>query len=132
MTQTKMISDFSIVLMTRHLHEQASFYQNTLGLALIFDNQDTIGLGRDKRLFVILRKDTAEDSHHLAEQKGPVIMTFKCQGDIDDTIKKIKDDGYKVRDTLKLLEHNAHYLFIEDYDGNEICLDFPCASGKDA
>jgi len=26
---------------------------------------------------------------------------------------------------LKLPKHNTHYLFVEDFDGNKICLDFP-------
>jgi len=95
-----------------------------LELELIFDNQDAIGLGKDKRIFIVLREDKSEKSHHLSEHKGPQIMTFKCQGDVDLYIKKIRRSGFNVRDTLKLPEYNTHYLFVEDYDGNEICLDF--------
>ena len=120
-----MILDFLVVILTKHLSEQLSFYKDILGLELIFDNQDGCGFGKDERLFIVLKKDTSEDSHHLAEHKGPQIITFKCNGNINQCIKKfrtqdLKHSGFKVRDTLELPEHNTHYLFIEDYDGNEI------------
>ena len=109
-----MILDFLIILMTKNMSRQVSFYKDVLDLELIFDNQDTVGLGKNKRLFVVLREDKSEESHHLSEHKGPLIIAFKCQGDIDQYIGKIKQSGFRVRDTLKLLEHNAHYLFVED------------------
>lgn len=71
------------------------------------------------------REDKTKDSRHLSDYKGPQIITLKCQGDIVQCIEKIKKLGFKVRDTVKIPIHNTHYLFIEDYDGNEICLDFP-------
>ena len=120
-----MILDFLVVLMTKNLSSQLQFYKNVLDLELIFDNQDTIGFGKNNRIFLVLREDKSEDSHHLSEHKGPQIITFKCQGNVDEYIEKIKASGFKVRDTLKLPKYNAHYLFIEDFDGNEICLDFP-------
>ena len=119
-----MVLDFLVVLMTKNLSKQVCFYKDMLGLELIFDNRDAIGLGKDKRIFIVLREDKSENSHHLSEHKGPQIMTFKCQGDVDSYIEKIRRSGFNVRDTLKLPEYNTHYLFIEDYDGNEICLDF--------
>jgi catechol-2,3-dioxygenase len=131
-----MILDLLVVLMTQNLSRQVHFYKNILDLELIFDNQDTVGLGKNKRLFIVLREDTSENSHHSLEHKGPQIITFKCQGDVEQYIEKIKKSGFRVRDTLKLPKHNAHYLFIEDYDGNEICLDFPlnniCYAADDA
>lgn len=120
-----MILDFLFVLMTKNLSNQVQFYKNVLDLELIFDNQDTIGFGKNNRLFLVLREDKSENSHHLSEHKGPQIITFKCQGDINEYIEKIKGSGFKVRDMLELPKHNTHYLFVEDFDGNEICLDFP-------
>lgn len=120
-----MISDFLVVLMTKNLAKQANFYKNILNLDQIFDNQDTLGFGKNNRLFIVLREDKSEDSHHLSDHKGPQIITFKCEGDINHYIEKINNSGFKVRDTVKLPEHNTCYLFIEDYDHNEICLDFP-------
>lgn len=120
-----MILDFLVVLMTKNLSNQVQFYKDVLDLELTFDNQDTVGLGKNNRLFIVLREDKTKDSHHLSEHKGPQIITFKCQGNIDQYIEKIKKSGFKVRDTVKIPIHNTHYLFIEDYDGNEICLDFP-------
>ena len=119
-----MINDFLMVLMTQHLAEQTHFYKDILGLELIFDKQDTVGLGRHKKLFIVLRTDKAEDSHHQTEQKGPQIMTFKCQGSLDEYTEKISRSGFKVRNQLVLAEHPLQYLFIEDFDGNEICLEF--------
>jgi len=119
-----MILDFLVILLTKHIPEQIGFYKDMLGLELLFENKDNYGFGKDKRLFIILKKDTSEDSHHLTEHKGPQIISFKCNGNLDQYIKKIQAAGFKVRDTLKLPEYNAHYLFIEDFDGNEICLDF--------
>lgn len=124
-----MIFDFLVVLMTTNLSKQVQFYKDVLDLELIFDNQDTIGLGKNSRIFLVLREDKSEDSHHLSEHKGPQIITFKCKGDINEYIEKIKASGFKVRDTLKLPKHGTHYLFIEDFDGNEVCLDFPLNHG---
>ncbi len=121
-----MIVDFLVVLMTEHLSKQVQLYKNVLELELIFDNQDTIGLGKNNRLFLVLRQGKSENSHHLSENKGPQILTFKCEGDINQCIETMKDAGVKIRDTLKLPSHGNHYVFIEDFDGNEICLDFPC------
>lgn len=120
-----MILDFLVVLMTKNLSKQVHFYKDILDLELLFDNQDTIGLGKGKRIFIVLREDKSEKSHHLSEHKGPQIITFKCQGEIDQYIEKIKSSGFKIRDTLKLPKYNIHYLFIEDFDSNEVCLDFP-------
>lgn len=124
-----MIIDFLVILLTKNLSKQINFYKDILDLELIFDNQDTVGFGKNKRLFFVLREDASEESHHLSEHKGPQIITFKCQGDIEQYIAKIKNSGFKVRDALKLPEQNTHYLFIEDYDCNEICLDFPLNGG---
>lgn len=120
-----MISDFLVVLMTTNLVEQVKFYKDLLQLELIFDNKDTIGLGKNGRIFIVLREDKAEDSHHLTKQKGPQIITFKCQGKLEQFNDVVKQAGYKVRDKLTIAEHNVQYLFIEDFDANEVCLDFP-------
>ena len=122
-----MIQDFLIVLMTNNLPQQRHFYNDILGLDLLFDNTDTVGLGKQSQLFIVLREDNAKDSHHRSEQKGPQIMTFKCKGDIHDYAKKVSTSGFKVRDRLAIPEQRSQYLFIEDYDGNEICLDCPLA-----
>lgn len=119
-----MISEFLLVLMTKNIEKQASFYKNVLELDLLFKHNGTCGFGKNKQVFIILRNDTAEISHHLADHKGPQIINFKCQGDADHYSSKIKQAGFKIRDTLKLPEHSIHYLFTEDYDGNEICLSF--------
>lgn len=120
-----MINDCIVVLMTQKLTEQKHFYLNTLGLDLVFDNTDTIGIGRGSNLFMVIREDHSENSHHVTEQKGPVIITFKCSGKLDATLQTIADAGYKIRDTVELPEHNTQFLFVEDAESNEICLDFP-------
>src|SRR5580704_11943340 len=119
-----MILEFLLVLMTKNLNKQAHFYNDVLELELAFEHQDTIGLGKNGQIYIVLRQDTSEKSHHLSEHKGPQIITFKCEGDIEQYVTKIKQGGFKIRDTLKLPEHHVHYLFTEDYDGNEICLSF--------
>lgn len=119
-----MIIEFSLVLMTKNLAKQASFYKDVLELELLFEHDDTFGFGKSKQLYILLRQDTSENSHHLTEHKGPQIIAFKCQGDIEAYALKIKQAGFKIRDILKLPEHHIHYLFTEDYDGNEICLSF--------
>lgn len=124
-----MIFDFIVVLMTKNLAGQCDFYQNTLGLEMIFNNGNNIGLGSNDRAFIILKEDTSRDSHHLPENKGSQIITFKCNGDILQYIHKIKVAGFKIRDTLELNEYNLSYLFIEDFDHNEICLEISSVNG---
>lgn len=120
-----MILDFLVVLMTQNFADQKHFYKDVLETEVIFENQDTVGLGKAGKLFIVLREDQYENSHHLAEHKGSQIITFKCNGDINQYTQKIANAGFKIRDTLQLAEYHTQYLFIEDYDGNEICLDFP-------
>lgn len=119
-----MISDFFLVLVTKHVRKQLKFYKDLLQLELLFDNKDTIGVGKNGRLFIVLREDDTEESHHLTTQKGPQIITFKCEGNIEHYRRAVTQAGFKVRDELILPEHKIQYLFIEDYDGNEICLNF--------
>ena len=75
-----MILDFVVILLTKHIPEQIGFYKDMLELELLFENQNNYGFGKDKRLFIILKKDTLENSHHLTEHKGPQIISFKCNG----------------------------------------------------
>ncbi|MCP4473554.1 MAG: VOC family protein [Gammaproteobacteria bacterium] len=125
-----MINDFLVVVMTKNLSQQLAFYQDVLGLEKIFENNDnsrTTGVGRGERIFVVLREDTSEESHHLTEHKGPQILTFKCQGNITEMQEKITQAGFNIRHTLELPQYHSTYLFIEDFDGNELCLDFHVA-----
>lgn len=120
-----MIYDFLVVLMTKNLNRQLGFYRDFLGLEQHFDNGDTIGLGKQNRLFLALREDKDEDSHHLTTQKGPKLLTFRCEGLIEPYREKVDQAGYTVRDKLSLPDYDVEYLFIEDVEGNEICLEFP-------
>ncbi len=119
-----MITDFLVVIMTRQLKGQLSFYQNLLDLDIVFDNGDTLGLGRGEQLYVVLREDNTADSHHLADHKGPQILTFKCDDTIENMVAKLETQNFKVRTRLPLPDYDCEYLFVEDFDGNEICLDF--------
>ena len=122
-----MITSFMLVLMTKNLEEQIAFYHGTIGLDLVFHHLDSAGLGQHDQLYVILRKDTSANSHHLTEQKGPQIITFQCQGDLKRFSEKIKNAGYKIRNKLLLEEQDLEYLFVEDFDGNEVCFGFGIA-----
>jgi hypothetical protein len=119
-----MISDLFVVVLTKQLSNQLKFYQGTLGLDLIYNNNGAIGLGKDGRVFIILRRDNSKDSHHLTVQKGPQIISFQCKGNANSYIDKIKKSGCTIRDILKLPEYKTLCLFIEDFDKNEICLAF--------
>lgn len=110
--------------MTKNIIKQLKFYKDILKLDILFAHQDSYGLGMNKQLFIILREDKSIDSHHLSEHKGPVIMSFKCNDNLSTYKEIICNSGYKIRDELIKPEYNANYLFIEDHDGNELCLDF--------
>lgn len=113
------------VVVTKNLAAQTKFYKETLNLETTFDNIDTIGFGKDSQLFIVLRKEITQNSHHNTENKGAVIITFKCFGSPLDCINKLKQTGTLVRNEVKLPDYNSHFVFIEDADGNEVCLDFP-------
>jgi catechol-2,3-dioxygenase len=121
-----MIKGFLVVLMTTNIGNQLKFYKDILGLDIISEHADTIGLGKNGSLYLVLRDDHEHDSHHLTEHKGPQIITFKCEGDLNISMEKIRSAGFKIRDNLRLPEYNSHYLFVEDADHNEVCLDFIC------
>src|SRR3990167_7363850 len=116
--------EFFVILMTKNLEEQQSFYQNIIGLDVIFQTQDAVGLGHEGKEFLILKYDLSENSHHLSEHKGPSIITFQVTGSMSTWHDKIKLNGFKIRDHLILPEHKSSFLFVEDYEGNEICLSF--------
>ena len=44
-----MILDFLVVLMTKHLSDQAGFYKDVLDLELIFNHQGAVGFGKKAR-----------------------------------------------------------------------------------
>lgn len=46
-----MISDFFLVLVTKHVRKQLKFYKDLLQLELLFDNKDTIGVGKSVLAF---------------------------------------------------------------------------------
>lgn len=120
-----MVKAFCAVLVTHQLSKQLAFYTETLGLNLLFDNGDTLGLGIDSTLCIVLRRETNPNSHHQKENKGPIIMTFQMDiKDKTDVLQRLRTGGYTLRSMLELPEHNTEYHFIEDADGNELCLDF--------
>lgn len=114
-----------MVLMTQKLAEQKHFYTETLDLDLVFDNDDTIGVGRGDDIFVVIREDTVDEHHHVSKHPGSAIITFKCDGDIEDYKRRLTEDNFKIKDIVQLPEHNTEFLFVEDAEANEICLDFP-------
>lgn len=119
-----LISNFILILMTKNLLKQREFYKDVLGLDVVFDEQNSTGYGKNGQLYIIIKEDESINSHHTTEHKGPQIITFECFGSTSEYTNKIKNAGFKVRDTLSLPAHNKHYLFVEDYDGNEVCLSF--------
>lgn len=114
-----MITAFFTVLGTRNLEQQCNFYANILGLEPEFENNDTVGFGQNGQLYIVIRRETTAKSHHGAENKDPIILTFKCEGNPNALITKLAEQGCNVHEQYQEL-----YYFIKDYDGNEICLDF--------
>ena len=49
-----------MAIVTRNLSKQLNFYQNILELELLFNNHNTVSLGKDKRLFLVLREYTTK------------------------------------------------------------------------
>lgn len=121
---TDLCVDCYVILMTKKFTEQRQFYQNIIGLEVHFEMHDAIGLGRDRKIFLLLKKDLSEDSHHLSKHKGASIITFKVAGTIDEWRNKMVLNQLKIRDQLLLPEYQSGFLFVEDYEGNEICLVF--------
>lgn len=121
-----MIHDLQLVIMTKNIEGQLKFYKSFLGLNVLFQEENAVGLGINEKLHVILRQDTQEQSHHLDEQKGPVIMTFSVDDEyaLSDFKNLIHMSQYKLRNELIIEEYSVYYLFIEDHDQNEVCLSF--------
>lgn len=123
-----MIESFCIVLVTKNLTDQTEFYTNVLDLKQLFEYDDTIGLGIGDNLCVVLRYEDTSDSHHEQENKGPIIITFRTSTDNKDKImNRVKTGGYKIRSMVELPDYGSEYHFVEDADGNEVCLDFVSA-----
>lgn len=119
-----MIKSFCAVLMTTNLENQKKFYTEILGLTELFCKNEVVGLGDLGQLYIVLRQETDINSHHQKENKGPIILTFQVDSVDKNTIMtRLVQGGLVIRDTLEIPEHNIDYLFIEDCDGNEICLD---------
>ena len=110
-----MIKSFCTVLMTTDLKNQKKFYTKVLGLRELFSQDGVVGLGNRDQLYVVLRQETAINSHHQQENKGPIILTFQIDVVDESTIMaRLEEGGHMVRDTLEILEHNIYYKFIED------------------
>lgn len=118
------INDFILVLMTRNLSKQVDFYTKILGLELLFNVKSVAGIGKNSRPFLVIKQDDSANSHHLVENKGASIITFKTSGEAGAVRDELESNGVTIRDEVKVTEIKSHYIFIEDFDGNEICLDF--------
>ncbi|WP_367606754.1 VOC family protein [Legionella sp. W05-934-2] len=119
-----MIKAFCAVLVTKNFKEQLTFYKEVIGLTEFFNQDNTAGLGVNNQLHIVLRIEDNPESHHLKENKGPIILTFQINsGDRDALLSRIENGGYKIRDKLELPNYGSEYIFIEDFDGNELCLD---------
>lgn len=109
------------------------FYSEVLGLKTIFDEDDTIGLGIDDRLCVMLRLEDNPASHHQQENKGPVIISFGvCKGKADDLFRRMDRHNIKRRGEVKVESISKTLYFIEDPDGNEVCLSIAFPAGMAA
>jgi len=120
----KMIQSFCAVLLTNNLEKQKTFYKEVIGLSEFYHQDNTVGLGVDNNLYIVLRIEDNPVSHHQQENKGPVIITFQVDSQSKEAImSRIEKGGYKYRDRLTLPQYGSEYIFIEDVDGNELCLD---------
>lgn len=119
-----MIKSFCIVLVTKNLETQSSFYKDVLGLEELFHHDNTIGLGYENKLYIVLKAEYDPNSHHEHENKGLIIITFQIDEKGKELVlNRLLSGGHKIRDTLILPQYNSEYIFIEDVDGNELCLD---------
>lgn len=119
-----MIKSFCVVLVTKNMEQQLHFYKYVMGLDEFFNQDNTIGLGCDKRLHIVLRSEDNPNSHHQQENKGPIILTFQIDEDSKDLMmSRLVKGGHTIRDTLSLPQYDSEYIFIEDVDGNELCID---------
>ena len=119
-----MIKSFCVVLVTKNLEHQFSFYKDVIGLQEFYNQDNTIGLGSDGRLHIVLKAEYNPDSHHQQENKGPIIITFQVEQEGKELIlSRLIKGGHIIRDTLSLPQYGSEYIFIEDVDGNELCLD---------
>jgi len=119
-----MVDDCIIVIMTNNIGSQLAFYNNMLGLEIIFNRMSEIGLGIHGRLVMIIKQGVSSDSHHSPLHKGPILISFKCNQGIDDCKQILKHNNVMLRGERDVPEYNVRYLFIEDPDGNELCLRF--------
>lgn len=119
-----MIKSSCVVLVTKNLEEQLHFYKSVIGLDEFFNQDNVIGLGCGKSLHIVLRFEDNPNSHHQQENKGPIIISFQVGEESKDLImSRLVEGGHTIRDTLSLPQYDSEYIFIEDVDGNELCLD---------
>jgi len=114
--------EFYVTLMTKSLLEQKKFYSELMSLDIIFESEDAIALGKEHKIFLLLKYDANENSHHLAEHKGASILTFKVPETLEYWKNKAQTNEIKIRDNLVLPQYKTSYLFLEDHEGNELCL----------
>lgn len=119
-----MIEDCIIVIMTNNISSQLKFYEEFIGLKVVFNRVSEIGLGLHDRLIMIIKQGVSDDTHHSPLHKGPILISFKCLISIDECKNNLIRLNMKVRGERDIPEHGVHYLFIEDPDGNELCLRF--------
>lgn len=111
------------VLVTKNLQAQRDFYRDILSLEVNFENDEVVTLGREDVLELVIRKDQEGESHHRldADNKGPFIPTFRFEMSAKEIEKKLPKGSYRGKYVDKYGE--STFLFIEDADKNEICLD---------
>ena len=114
-----------VVLITPDLKKQEYFYRNILDLQPLFQQDQVIGLGEGKKLYLVLRQEEDVDGHHKKENKGPLIITFQFDINHENILlDKLKSGEYKIRALREFPQYKSKYYFIEDADENEVCLEF--------
>lgn len=109
--------------MTKNLKAQRDFYKDILSLEVNFENDEVVTLGREDVLELVIRQDQEDEGHHRVEgeNKGPFIPTFRFEISAGEIEKRLPKGSYRGKYVDRHGE--STFLFIEDADKNEICLD---------
>lgn len=118
--ELSVVNEPHFTIVTDNLERAMSFYRNVLRIPLSHYIENIVAIFDSKGFQFQIYQEHDKNNHHInSDSKGRIIIGFNVLQPLDGIKKSLKKQNVKIRDHIYV---PIEMLFIEDYDGNEVCL----------
>jgi hypothetical protein len=120
-----MISSLNFTIVTTDLDNLIPFYRDILKIPMKNYIKNKVAIFRLNGMQFQIYEQKSPYSHHKKDDdnKGTVVIGFSVSGPLESIREELKSKDVKIRsEIIKDQNSPIDMLFIEDFDGNEICL----------